>query len=655
MDILGFLFWAAIVIAPPPQVRMAIDRLRDAFQHLRDVMRGYEATIRSELARRFLLVSLALAVVEIILAATHLFLGGRDWRLLVYVPVLVFFQAVFAVWNYQFRLRSRPVPVPIPMRLRNRAGLTADWADAWSQQWLTANPERDLAHFTATFCKPLVWFAIVPAIFLLQGMDMQIHALDMPNMDLGISFSGHDYSFHQRQLLELVAFGSLMVFGAFAVALGGFINWVLRKGTKLVEFLSTKTAQFVLAVAPEIKFSDTMSELGGPVDILDEDYAGAVVEFLLTSPFIPFVMACLGVIVLPNYVWWFILMLTSFISGMVTWLYSRSGKEAHEEIKHDLAQARRVAFKLVIPGTLVVTTLVFASIFLKQDLFNAWYGVTFYAYRSWLVHLVYVAAAAGVLAVLFKVFSWLSRVGKVGSWQKVVADALAVAAICLIAVTFLFGAANVFAGLQDIRDIKTVRLNAAEMPGAVAFVDKDGKVVDTAAEVAETTTVDDEVRIKFQTKAPAIGILEFLDPKEAMKSGLPAYKAVGPRADDEGHCGKSEDKPDGESCDLYKHSVTFMPGNYNGGYRLVMRNADEKSKRLYGNVQTKVLDKPLRRLDSTTAVKKGFGSQLLRSLGFEPSETQEASSTHTARATQGSRVASAPKPCPTLIPIPGFD
>jgi hypothetical protein len=247
MDILGFLFWAAIAIAPPPQVRTAIDRLRDAFQHVRDTIRGYEATVRSELARRFLLVSIALATVEIILVVSHLLLGGKDWRLVAYTFVLTSFQIAFAIWNYQFRLRPRRAIVEL--RMTHRAGLHADWADTWSRRWLAANPERDLANFTARFCKPLVWFAIVPAVFLIQGLDMQIHALDMPSVDLGIKFAAHDYSFHQRQLLEIVAFVSIMVFGAFAVLVGGFVNWVLRKGAKLTEWLSTKTAQFALAVA----------------------------------------------------------------------------------------------------------------------------------------------------------------------------------------------------------------------------------------------------------------------------------------------------------------------------------------------------------------------------------------------------------------------
>lgn len=147
---------------------------------------------------------------------------------------------------------------------------------------------------------------------------------------------------------------------------------------------------------------------------------------------------------------------------------------------------------------------------------------------------------------------------------------------------------------------------------------------------------DDLVTMDFWTTKPARGVVEFVDTEATKKLSLPSYMPL---------------LTTDERYQNY-HRVQFLAPGYGGAYRIVMRNADETSPE-YGKVEVysfgagnqvqsqpnKLNEKGLRKGNGAPADQNSSETEI------DPPQQQPAS-----------RFASAPaKPCPTLLPIPGFD
>ncbi|MFA6447590.1 MAG: hypothetical protein WCW31_05060 [Patescibacteria group bacterium] len=679
MDIIGSLLW--LIGLTSSRARDIASRLREqAAQSTNEFFLRLNAGIKSFMVRRFLCLSFIFAVVEIAWIAVLDKFGGRYDRLWIYFLALTVLQIAFAFWN---EFTGRVV-----------GDEQGDATMAWGfmkrrvNRWLVAHQgTRSLYDYTKR-SKPLVWYVLVPAVFMIQAVDSLIHALIVPSWASFIGES-YGYTYHQRQWLMGIALVSFCIGCIFPIATGYFTKYTIRRGTRFIEWASTKTTQLALAIPPGIEYRDTLKELGGQIDIIDEDFVGSAADFFIALP-ITLLPIWVAVIFVPWYPITFASLMVMMYMAVTTFLYFRTGDAAHAEITADSRATRRLAFKLGLIGPVVITIVSFVVMLLWEDVLNAVYGVTFYAYRSWFIYLL--CALGTVIAAPFLWKRHLKIKGNIkeGGAYNQIKELGSIGFMVSSAVTLLLFVGLAVCTVQDIRgqfqevhsiasdlscfftsgcrvrdlpkDVRTttsVRFEATQLPGSVSYMGK-----------PTLKTDDGQTTLSFQTKHAARGILEFLNPQQALDAGMPPYLVFGPELDDTHDCGNVSNanvamyrgfgmhagralghEPSealeriatgDESCDLYHHTVTFESSKYAGPYRIIMRNADERDTRLFGKVE--VLRLATDKKDENRGRLGKDAQAALESLSAQP------------RSKPASRFASAPaKPCPTLLPIPGFD
>jgi len=470
-----------------------------------------------------------------------------------------------------------------------------------------------------------MWMGFVSVYMLLQGMAIETH---------GTMYE----SYLSAQALVLIGLLSATVYGAISLLVAYAIGNLLRKGTRLLERGSTMAAKLALAALPHYTFANSLQEMGGEIDILDEEYLAGVQEFLLTAPFTMLLTYHIAMLVAPNvYVQWFT-MLVSAVSGYLAWKFAHQDEVSRKKAGNVLRITNEIMFKLGVPVAILSLA---AGIFLygtatgldvRESMANFWYGVTFHAYGPIYWYAGYIVTGLAVYAGLY-IFWGLSKAGSERnadhsafvaakaaiaateaektailtgdtSWAESVWRYLSYAFFLGMISALCFTAGSCWAAGHQLMDGKSFRLGMQNQDSAVGIAS--GKITSHGKKLACTipggsadpcvaTQVDEngtkKVLLSFTTAKRARGVVEFTDPQAAIAAGLPPYITVNSQSD---ACGS------GTGGKLCQHTASFeIPTGPYPGYKIVMRN-DEQPKPAadpnpdYGKVETLAVSKGVR-------------------------------------------------------------
>lgn len=614
-DMLGFVVIAAFAISQWVWIQAQLTRVPtfvgNALANLEDMWRP----IRTIIVRQALIASIGLAILEFVILALLSICHQAPfawwmWLTIGLAITATLLQGAMAVWNYVMgATRVEPAHVEIVPAVTNPVtgvevtpAYNVDVPDTTvmchpfpSNVLFGGNVERALS-----WCHPFKWLFFTAGYMLLQGFMIQLHAVKY-----------EEYLVAQE--LVLIGLVSKSVYGVASFVVAAALGHLIRKSVRLTERVSTIVAKLVLAVSPHITFASALKEMGGEIDIIDEEYVANLQEFLLTVPFMSFVLYDVIILILPfAWVQWFTLLAVT-ITGLVAFYFSSKGPDAKEKVSSASKTTGEIAFKLGVPLgilTLMVSMFLFATATgaeVVSTIRDYRYGVRFYAHGSLMIaSFSYLFWFVFGLAILFpttyfvrgKVFNRIET----GKWHETVVRGAyyVMIVLCFVGPLIAMGSVlgmfhravgNEIVSLDRRHENGSVMIKAAPVTYRGANVmcqDPSNPKRNVNCTMAATVTEPGtrKVLINFTTDRLASGIVEFMDVEMAKSAKMPPYVAVNSQLKD---CGGST----GKACE---HNASFeLPQGVNPGYRLVMRNAEAgtptiKPDAQYGKVETLALE-----------------------------------------------------------------
>jgi len=641
-DILGFVAIAAFLFSEWAWIQNILGSLPHKSEQAADRLRHMWMPVRSALARWALGASIVVVLLEvaIVTAAHYAASEPYQWWMKLAIGLGItctVVQLVFAVWN-KLTGEVRHIPAQLDPVTGDVVVPGDDepahlWFVNLLPAWMTqtpANPnslipppprpnpnKRVDLHKVVKLSHPLLWLGFVAVYMLLQGMAIETH---------GTKYE----TYLSAQAMVLIGFMSSVVYGIASLVVADALGMVIRKGTRLVERGSTMAAKLALAALPHYTFANSLKEMGGEIDIIDEDYVAALQDFILTAPFASLVVYHMAMLVVPNTLVQWGTLLATVLAGILAWSFARSDEVSRKKVGHATRITKEILFKVGVPlgilafvaGILLYGTA--AGLEVRESIANFWYGVTFHAYEAWYRYVSYiiVGLAAYIGLYIFRTLSKNSSEKNAKHSAEVAVKAAAAATpaektailtgdttwaesvwrylsyaffLGMLASVF-FSAGSCWGASHRLMGDQSFRLGMQAQDSAVVIAP--GTIVNhgaqlvcptpanpanpctLAAQVEENGTK--KVLLSFTTQKRASGIVEFTDPDAAVSAGLPPYLTVNSQLDG---CGTGTSK-------LCEHTASFeIPTGPYPGYKIVMRN-DEQPKPsaapnpLYGKVET---------------------------------------------------------------------
>ncbi len=564
-DFLGFGIVLLLAVTRPVWFMKALRGFRASVRDFTDKLPVYQVFLKSWISRKFLIAAIGVVFYEHFWSmAVNYFAQNANGPVMSwqnkYWHILVWVQLVLALWNDVLgRLE--------PQYLRNPDGSFRTDADGnrlcnyVHSNRLFRGILRTLrwehrTFWVTQFSSPGAWLVLVAVTFLVQGWDLQLHALGM--------------RYGMAQTFIALGFASKLVTGGIVVVLGAIVALMIKKGTRFFESMSTLLAKVTVGGAlPGISIPDALKDVGGKIDFFDEDYLASFVEFLLNGPVIPLFVFDVAVFLCPHWFMAKLAMSAIVIVALFAWLLSRRTDATRKEVGADMEMSNRVLFKLSLFAVIIAITV---GTFLEQTVAgrhlvewvgHVWYGVFGHGYLDWYYYALPAGAGAVFAFLMFKSYKWVSaRTDKHDKdWRSTPLswlDKTTVVAFCLSVALVL---TCTYAGIASAMGAKGIKFDANMVKNSVGL--------NPNHPPAKPTPGSSEVVVDFWTVKPALGAIVFENPRTAVAMGVPSEIWL-------------------ESSHDYRnyHRAMFrVPEGAAGRYYIIMRNADEKDDELYGKVE----------------------------------------------------------------------
>jgi len=415
---------------------------------------------------------------------------------------------------------------------------------------------------------PVIWLGVVASGWLIQGASLQYYAIRyIP-----------DYSDQQW----LIAYGwfSKVVYGVIALTASGIIGWFVTKSVRAFERSSTVLAKLIVSIPIGIEYDkNALKELGGEIDILDEEGIASSIAWALTVLFVPLLVFDMTVFLWPDAIIAGATLVGIAFTGLLEFVFGRMAPGTKDEALSDRTKRMRVIFKMgpvvailaFVLGNFLAETLIGWD--LQVEVGNFFYGASYFTHIPFWYGLGCVAFAYAGYRGLKVAYDWASKAVKeaeekddVEGWHatpKRYSAWVLLLGFCGFASS---GFILAFSAYTSACGGVKVRRDMNFDQEAVVFhnVTVNNKAVTVMSDEpwALDAPKNGRVRVKFDTTERAHGVVEFDSPKAARDSGMPSYKNV------------ISDRDRNERTGLYHHVAEFeVAPDFYGSYRIVMRNA----------------------------------------------------------------------------------
>jgi hypothetical protein len=562
MDFLGFAFIVLVVVTQPQLVSSVFQALAGLTRSLGDRAPEFWMNVKT------LTVGIAFGLsIGLFLFETAWFFGllpseNTPWWFWGYYLVIGPGQLAFAIWNW-FAGSTRvedaldhlgnPVfdPDGNPVRVRRmRFGFMENIFSFASLEGLTA------------WARPGLWYGITSIMFLVQGYHLISYML---KPETGLYYGDKLY-------LGVLATASHLVHGLMMAALVAVLTGMIVRGFRFLERSLTIVAKLAIRLAPGIVEDNALAELGGEIDVVDEQNAASVSKSVLMMPVISALLLDMGVLAWPNQTIAWLIVILLIINGISHWMLGRTNAAANVEAESSRRMTFRVIHRVAMP---VMISCLLIGTFLsnfptgRRTIVLAkhyWYGLAYHTYYRWYEYLI----AILFCAIIFRIFifvwkkanekiaeieakpkeedKWTLRFlygGKIAT-QIITVLSAAIAIFCL------------FGSIQGMRGVSMLSLERIEEKDVVG-------IEDVKYDISEFEN-SGKITVTVNTREHSAGVVEFENPEALKTSGLPGFV---PLIIQTPLMERQFDRDAGR-----QHSATFyVPKNKKVRFRIAMRYA----------------------------------------------------------------------------------
>ncbi len=377
-NLLGFVIPIALLITQPQLFGLGWKYFKQFSSIASDEATIAHSLLKSLLARVFIYLAVMAAVVETVLIVLL-------WSYLGYTLLLMIVPGAVSLG---YAIYNRCVAVG-ELEVISVAGID-------SARYKLKHPKL------AGLASPLLWLAVTSILFLGQGAYLEYFALT------GLE------SFADQRFIILLAFFSKVMYGIMAMVTASIFGWLLVKGTRFLERTSTIIAKIIVSIDLNIEFNkNALQEIGGEIDILDEEYVAGKIKYLFTVLFIPIIVFDLAIFIWPSQLIAIVVLFSIVAVGLLEFVFGSMSDEAAVEAKDARVKRMRVIFNVMPYAGIAFIILAFGlqtavGRNLMVELENLWFGVSYIALRGFWFSL--------LLALILLSFAYLSRLGaRIGS------------------------------------------------------------------------------------------------------------------------------------------------------------------------------------------------------------------------------------------------
>jgi hypothetical protein len=222
-----------------------------------------------------------------------------------------------------------------------------------------------------SYSHPFTWLAVTSAAFLAQGGLLEYYALTAVD------------SYSTQQGLILLAFLSKVMYGVMAIIVSSIIGWLLVKSTRFLERTSTVIAKIIVSIDLNIEFNkNALQEIGGEIDILDEEYVAGKIKYLFTVLFVPIIVFDLAIFIWPSQLVALVVLFSIASVGLLEFVFGSMSTEAAAEAKGVHIKRMRVIFNVMPYAGIVFIILAYGlqtavGRNFMVELENLWFGVSY--------------------------------------------------------------------------------------------------------------------------------------------------------------------------------------------------------------------------------------------------------------------------------------
>ncbi len=499
-NILGFIIPIALLVTQPQLFVIAFRYLGRGASAALDFAATWNELLKSILAGIFLRLAICATMVELALA--YFIIGHAmdevPWQAWILFAFLVVAQLAWALFNY-----LTATCVVTRTKLGGKDTTYCEPKNAWWGKY------RSYSH-------PFTWLAVTSVAFLAQGGLLEYYALTAVD------------SYSAQRGLILLAFLSKMMYGMMAIFVASVIGWLLVKSTRFLKRTSTVIAKIIVSIDLNIEFNkNALQEIGGEIDILDEEYVAGKIKYLFTVLFVPIIVFDLAIFIWPSQLIAIVVLFSIVAVGLLEFVFGSMSDEAAVEAKESRVKRMRVIFNVMPYAGIAFIILAFGlqtavGRNLMVELENLWFGVSYIALQGFWFSLLLasigllVAYLARLGARITSAYALKKEQGPVadGSWGVVVGYASkglwGLTALCVIGSVFMVaGGFLSCAGVESLRfspDIdqysvlnNNTRVNGRALP----------KQIDATWHVKSATSVSGVVILAFDTPIQVDGHVEY--------------------------------------------------------------------------------------------------------------------------------------------------
>ena len=437
VDWAGFLGTLALIYKFRHETKHLVRVGHEAGDHLNSLLLSVHGHGVSKVASKIVHAALLVMLFEVGWVWLTAWLTNWDYIQLhnigwAYIPIMTIGQVVLAVWTYatgkitytritgeQLKIRETPEgpqlldvhiaidmvkanPEQYPEEAENLKALVIDPKSIrFPLMWLLKkvgllekvwrwhaglSAEDPLYKNMQRHSHPMQWLALVMITAFVQGVHESIAALWMP--------------FLLAQALVAIGFASVCIYGFLAILIGKLAKSTIQKGVKFVEWASTIAAKEGIAILPNKNFDNALSETGGRVELVDEDFWGGMVQTIIEFPFVTVAFLYVPIFLVPCSASLYVALPSMFFAGLVSWMYARQTKVDEQEVHEDKHNIWRFFYRLVLPLSVIVFGVEALVRAYSVQVLNIWYGLVAVRFPSWWICLLAMPGLT-VLAVVF--------------------------------------------------------------------------------------------------------------------------------------------------------------------------------------------------------------------------------------------------------------
>ncbi len=591
MDPLGFAVFAALVVTQPQLFGHGWNALKRGLGTARSRLPGAENVLTMWTSEQFLKLAVILAITEYIWYS-YLPKSAADLGYSKYFWALCFGQLAWAGLN-MFLSWGRNVTVLISDTSiepdADDIGDTIDVNDVitiWRHRfgWFDTLQKLPVIGFILS-AHPVIWIALVAGGWLLQGASLEYYAIR------------YIADFSDQQWLIVYGWFSKLIYGVIALTASGVIGWFVTKSTRTIEKISTVMAKLIVSIPIGIEYDkNALKELGGEIDLLDEEGIASSISWALTVLFIPLLVFDIAVFLWPDPIIAGAILVGIVVTGLLEFVFGRMAPGTGSEALADRTKRMRVIFKvgpvvaiiMFVLGNFIAETLTGWNIQIETG--NFWYGVSYYTHSSFWFNL-FVTTPFLLIAVKYLRKAYASSLaaikeadaeGDVNGWhatpKRYASWALLLGWTCAAAAAFIIAFSSFASAFGGDKIRRRMDLDQESVTFKNVNVNNAAIVVTADEPWALTPPKNNRVRIEFDTPQRAHGAVEFEPAQAAVKAGMPSYVTV--ISDRSATVCAKANADDAKSkaglCEptLYHHVAEFeVSPDFYGSYRIVMRNA----------------------------------------------------------------------------------